>query len=217
MLRLMNMFNLNQSSTGDLLKLLCLGSIALLIYIVLKNPNLIKNDGVVDVDSEEQNLSMPVESVPTQDINNDNKNLFEIQNKKRESAVLGYSGASGPLANIDQAFKPFEPLDVPIANYTKDSLNAGELLPNLSDNTWSKINPSVVSQDLQKKNFLFVPGRHIGVNTVGQSNKNANMQLRSDPPIPRVIVSPWLNSSILDKDEQFRKKLEIGSSLGFEV
>lgn len=213
------------SQTEDLIKLACLGGVVLLACNILNKTNLIKNQGVVgeeanNVSSEQNNnvfTEMPSVEHDSYDAENDTRNLFEIQNKKRELGVLGYSGASGPLANIDQAFKPFEPLDVPIANYTKDSLNAGELLPNLSDNTWSKINPSVVSQDLQKKNFLFVPGRHIGVNTVGQSNKNANIQLRSDPPIPRVVVSPWNNSSILDKDEQFRKKLEIGSSLGFEV
>jgi hypothetical protein len=39
-------------------------------------------------------------------------------------------------------------------------------------------------------------GFHVGVNTVGQSLRNANRQLRSEPPNPQVAVSPWLMSSI---------------------
>jgi hypothetical protein len=39
-------------------------------------------------------------------------------------------------------------------------------------------------------------GFHVGVNTVGQSLRNANKQLRSEPSNPQVAVSPWLMSSI---------------------
>lgn len=37
---------------------------------------------------------------------------------------------------------------------------------------------------------------HAGVNTVGQSLRNANLNLRAEPPNPRVMVSPWMNSTI---------------------
>lgn len=37
---------------------------------------------------------------------------------------------------------------------------------------------------------------HVGVNTVGQSLRNANLNLRAEPPNPRVAVSPWLNTTI---------------------
>ncbi len=37
---------------------------------------------------------------------------------------------------------------------------------------------------------------HAGVNTVGQSLRNANLNLRAEPPNPRVLVSPWMNSTI---------------------
>ena len=43
---------------------------------------------------------------------------------------------------------------------------------------------------------------HVGVNTVGQSLRNANLNLRAEPPNPRVAVSPWLNSTI-DTDLSF--------------
>ena len=40
---------------------------------------------------------------------------------------------------------------------------------------------------------------HAGVNTIGQSLRNANLNLRAEPPNPRVQVSPWMNSTI-DRD-----------------
>ena len=43
---------------------------------------------------------------------------------------------------------------------------------------------------LQSKNFL------VGVDTQGSSLRNANLQLRADPPNPQKHVSPWLNSTI---------------------
>jgi hypothetical protein len=49
------------------------------------------------------------------------------------------------------------------------------------------------SGDLNMKNFL-AAGYHIGVDSIGQSKKNGNWSLRSDPPIPQMPVGPWNNS-----------------------
>ena len=43
---------------------------------------------------------------------------------------------------------------------------------------------------------LLQAGTHIGLNSVGNSLRNANLQLRSEPPNPQVLVSPWLNTTI---------------------
>ena len=48
---------------------------------------------------------------------------------------------------------------------------------------------------LKGVNFLDA-GFHVGVNTVGQSLRNANLNLRAEPPNPRTQVSPWMNSTI---------------------
>lgn len=60
-------------------------------------------------------------------------------------------------------------------------------------------------KDLQNINFLDATTR-IGVDTVSSSLRNANYQLRSEPPNPRDAVSPWMNSTI-DPDLE-RKSLE---------
>lgn len=48
---------------------------------------------------------------------------------------------------------------------------------------------------LQGQNFLEV-SKQIGLDTQGSSLKNANYQLRADPPNPRMSVGPWMNSTI---------------------
>ena len=57
------------------------------------------------------------------------------------------------------------------------------------------------------QNFLNA-GFHVGINTVGQTLRNANLQLRSEPPNPQVKVSPWLQSTI--EPDTNGKPMEIG-------
>ena len=47
-----------------------------------------------------------------------------------------------------------------------------------------------------------------GMDTVGGSLRNANLQVRSEPPNPQVKVSPWMNSTI--QPDLMRVPLEIG-------
>lgn len=59
---------------------------------------------------------------------------------------------------------------------------------------------------LTGKNFL--DGRRwTSVNTIGGSLRNANRQLRSDPPVPRISgVTPWMQSTI--DEDLLRRPLE---------
>jgi len=52
-------------------------------------------------------------------------------------------------------------------------------------------NPNPVVVDLMAAGALY------GLKTVGSANKNANLQLRSDPTIPKQDVGPWNNSTIV--------------------
>lgn len=78
--------------------------------------------------------------------------------------------------------------------YPKDSLNPEDLLPNDKATAWSKANPAGTGK-LSDQNFLHA-GFHVGINTVGQSLRNANLQLRSEPPNPTKKVGPWMQSTI---------------------
>tara|TARA_B100000900_G_scaffold166850_2_gene141648 strand:- start:4355 stop:4906 length:552 start_codon:yes stop_codon:yes gene_type:complete len=85
--------------------------------------------------------------------------------------------------------------------------NPADLLPSDSNSSWGSLNPM---GDLKNINLLN-PTQVVGVNTQGSSLRNANLQLRSEPPNPRTNTNcPW-NISTID-DDKFRKPLEIGSS-----
>ena len=90
--------------------------------------------------------------------------------------------------------------------FPKEQLTPAELLPQDNSSAWAQVNPSG-SGTLKDRNFL-QSGHHIGINTVGQTLRNANLQLRSEPPNPQVKVSPWIQSTI-DPDTN-RKPMEIG-------
>jgi hypothetical protein len=95
-------------------------------------------------------------------------------------------GAMGPV--------PMAAAKKPQGCYPREQLNPAELLPQDDASMWAQMNPAG-SGDLQGKNFLSA-GALIGVNTVGQSMRNSNLQLRAEPPNPQVSVSPWQNSTI---------------------
>jgi len=86
-------------------------------------------------------------------------------------------------------------------------VNPSDLLPKDSNSEWSNINPA--SADLANLNLLSA-GQLIGINTVGSSLRNPNMQERSEPVIPKANIGPWNNSTI-DADT-LRRPLEIGTT-----
>ncbi len=87
----------------------------------------------------------------------------------------------------------------------RDSINnPAELLPAPSNNQFSSLQ---TNNSLQNVNLLRA-GHHIGIDTVGQSLRNANLQLRSEPANPRINVCPWNQSTI--EPDLVRRPLEIG-------
>ena len=81
-----------------------------------------------------------------------------------------------------------------------------ELLPKDTNSQWAQLNPTG-SGDLQEVNLLR-SGSHMGIDTVGNSLRNANLQLRSEPSNPQVNVGPWNNTTI--SPDTMRVPLEIG-------
>ena len=92
------------------------------------------------------------------------------------------------------------------ACFPKEMLTPEELKPQDNSTLWAQVNPEGEGS-LKGRSFLQA-GHHIGINTVGQTMRNANLQLRSEPPNPQVLVSPW-NQTTIEPDVN-RKPLEIG-------
>ena len=72
--------------------------------------------------------------------------------------------------------------------------NPSELLPSHADGQWASLNP--VSQSDPLMPDLLQAGYHIGLDTIGQTLKNANLQLRPDPVIEKKDIGPWNQSTI---------------------
>jgi hypothetical protein len=85
--------------------------------------------------------------------------------------------------------------------------NPAELLPKDSNSQWAQLNPSGKGE-LSNINLLKA-GYHIGIDTIGQTLRNANLQIRSEPPNPQLSVGPWNQSTI--EPDFMRVPLELGS------
>lgn len=84
--------------------------------------------------------------------------------------------------------------------------NPSELLPKDTNGEWAQLNPNGKGE-IGNVNLL-KSGYHIGIDTVGQSLRNANLQVRSEPPNPQQNIGPWMQSTI--EPDFMRPALEIG-------
>ena len=126
------------------------------------------------------------------------------------ASVGGGVGASGGASGVSGA--DGSPASGMQSCFPRDRLTAGDLLPkDAADSKWARINPSGTG-DIHDQNYL-TAGYHVGINTVGQSLRNANLQLRSEIPNPQNAVGPWMISTI--EPDLRQNTLEIGSSAAY--
>jgi hypothetical protein len=140
------------------------------------------------------------------------KNEEGFEEKKEgfeEKKKDGFEDKKEGFADLEAFEGPanFGSADAPAGCYPRDQLTPSELLPKDTDSVWAEQNP-MGPGSLKGKNFLSA-GALLGVNTVGQSLRNANLQLRSEPPNPQVQVSIF-NQSTISPDISHRA-LEIGA------
>lgn len=119
--------------------------------------------------------------------------------EKEQEGFADVAGFEGPAQ--------FSSAQPPAGCYPRDQLTPSELLPKDMNSVWAEQNP-MGPGSLKGKNFLSA-GALIGVNTVGQSMRNANLQIRSEPPNPQVAVSIF-NQTTISPDISNRP-LEIGA------
>jgi hypothetical protein len=141
-------------------------------------------------------------------------------------ALLSYSGAKTlKMDNMDTGLptvSPQSPPTVPVppiinspssttpgmSSYNmQSSTNPNDLLPQDQNSQWAALNP--VSQGNIAAPDLLQAGYHIGLDTIGQTLKNANLQERSDPIIPKAAIGPWNQSTI--EPDLGRVPLEVGA------
>jgi hypothetical protein len=139
-------------------------------------------------------------SSPNQAYNNNGKK--NSSSNPQPSSGLGsdetFSSVGGSMQTSGQG--------IPSACNKPNTQNPSDLLPKDSNSQWAQLNPAGKG-DLANINLLKA-GYHIGIDTVGQTLRNANLQIRSEPPNPQVNVGPW-NLSTIEPDFM-RPPLELG-------
>jgi hypothetical protein len=175
-------------------------------------------DGFADAPS--MNSSMPPKpeekkTSPFRDMNPPADNTAAVAADAGAANVMGVKdkmsngGTKEGFADLASAEGPaaFASAEAPAGCYPRDQLTPTELLPADQNTIYAQQNPMGIGS-LKGKNFLSA-GALIGVNTVGQSLRNANLQLRSEPPNPQVPVSIFLQSTI--GPDISHRPLEVGS------
>ena len=123
---------------------------------------------------------------------------FALGDAAPVSPTSGGVVAAEPGVGSNASVKPVENMGrTPSTCYPQPQLSAQDLLPKEDSQAIQEFNiAKPVGEGILEGVNLLDSTYHIGVNTVGQSLRNANLQLRSEPPNPQVSVSPWQNSSI---------------------
>ena len=122
----------------------------------------------------------------------------ESEKVARDLTVTAPKDSSKPtIADINSGYLLGVDLNDPKYNNkdaNKRTLAAQDLLPKEKNPDWFD-NPNS-EFNLSQAVAMEVPEYKFGIDTVGQSRKNASLDLRSPPPCPKFAVSPWNNSTI---------------------
>lgn len=103
---------------------------------------------------------------------------------------------------------PTSAAGVPSGYALQPVANPSDLLPKDQNSQWSALNPNTMNQGNILMPDLLQAGYHIGLDTIGQTLRNPNLQLRSDPVISKSDIGPWNQSTI--EPDYGRVPLEIG-------
>tara|TARA_B110000971_G_C19960978_1_gene477956 strand:+ start:590 stop:1198 length:609 start_codon:yes stop_codon:yes gene_type:complete len=173
-----------------------------LIYLLNRNEPL-SNDGTVSV---EENPSAEVENMDEKVVGHESTTEHRVEAVSDESLVdevvdiTGNDLSLGSAAEIEAIGESVTEKNMKklMEENEKNKLkfNSGDLLPQEVNNDWFETDFSHAQVNVNDENLVVTDKYVVGVNTVGQSLKNASYDLRAAPPCPKFSVSPWLQSTI---------------------
>jgi hypothetical protein len=102
-------------------------------------------------------------------------------------------GTDKTVNNIAPSVQAANSLDNETKSVVPNVANPMDLLPADANTALSSLNPTSMNGEMPD---LLSAGHHIGLDTIGQTLKNANLQLRSDPIITKAETGPWNQSTI---------------------
>jgi len=124
------------------------------------------------------------------------------------------SGAVNPLVTVEKpSFLEVKDIKTSVNNDSQcnnnTAMDPSELLPKTDGQPMMGAELVNATNKAVKdaSHILMDAGFHSGINTVGSSLRNANLQLRSEFAIPKTNVGPWSQSTI--EADEYRRPLDI--------
>jgi len=138
-----------------------------------------------------------------------NKKLMPASSMKNHLSSASY-GNNGSSSSLNSHFSGVSDVNSSVNNMMhlkKESVDPSELLPRDNNNDYAKMNPT---SSLQGINMLTPSANAFdSLSSTMSTNRNPNLQLRSEPPNPQNVVCAW-NQTTMAPDAS-RRKLEIGN------
>lgn len=106
------------------------------------------------------------------------------------------SGASLDAAFMNPVPPQLNPSAVNIKNNNNKDYNAKDFLPKEINDKWFDTDFSQAKANINDDKLINTERYVIGINTVGQSLKNASYDIRGSIPNPKYSIGPWNNSTI---------------------
>lgn len=110
--------------------------------------------------------------------------------KLNKAFTFGYSD---DYVNLNNDGTKLRTIDMNKKN--KQNYNVKDYLPLEVNDEWFDTDFSQAKHDIKDNKLINTDRYVIGVNTVGQSLKNASYDIRTTIPNPKMSVSPWNNST----------------------
>ena len=216
-------------------KLLVVLILLVVLVHMLNQAEPVQNDGELELLSEDQVIDTPVvsETIPVDNsvvgeiLDQSSTNTIKPEGANIQSTnidndetiidsvlntdVTGNDLGQPVVANVtdDTSSVTAQNMQKLMEENEKNKLDfkASELLPNEVNKDWFETDFSHAQINVNNDNLVVTDKYVIGVNTVGQSLKNASYDIRAQPPCPKFTVSPW-NQSTIEPDFNIKNIME---------
>lgn len=153
------------------------------------------------------NSAQPLQSAPVNTMNTVSSQPSEMKQMNTEAkndqpVVNSFGGNDLSLSGADLDGAYANPLPAGVTadtlNLNKNNVtnyNSKDFLPKEVNDEWFDTDFSQAKHNIKDDKLINTERYIIGVNTVGQSLKNASYDIRGTIPNPKFSVSPWNNST----------------------
>ena len=157
---------------------------------ILSNAPVLSNNIINDVINSQPTTFEPKQMQPPQNSSQEPSFDFDANDEMNNDAGTDLTSAfMAPLA------PGTNPEVVDFKKVNNDNYNAKDFLPKQINDQWFETDFSLAKYQLNDDKLINTERYMIGINTVGQSLKNATYDIRGTIANPKLVVSPGNNST----------------------